>query len=327
MRILRSLVTLITFFCSSSFLSGQSPVEYFLTDQLICSNDTLSLPLQTRDFINVRNFQSSIRWNIEDLSFQSLVEIHPLLADNFLINTDSIETGGLGYFWLDTTAGDPLVLPDSTVLFVLKFIISNGTDMSTIDFGEVPTLTETVVETNGVPVQVGSEQIPGLITINEITAESEIQSVTQTNNGAIDLTILTGQGPFSFLWNTGATTEDLENLIPGDYSVIITDVTGCMGIFSFLVENITSTDDVFNNQLIIQPNPTQDFFRINFMETNWHSVYQLKLYDPFGKLILQKDNLNTQINEKVDLQKYPSGLYFLEIISERKKQIFKVIKR
>ena len=149
------------------------------------------MPVQANDFINVRNFQSSIRWNPENLTFQSLVEIHPLLADNFLINTDSIGSGGLGYFWLDTTAGDPLVLPDSTVLFVLKFLITNGVETTNVGFGEVPTLTETVIETNGIPFQVGSEQIPGLITTNEITVEAEIQSVTQTNNGEINLTILT----------------------------------------------------------------------------------------------------------------------------------------
>jgi len=324
---LRSLVFLIFFGCFSTCLSGQAPVEYFLTDQLICANDTLNLSLQARDFINVRNFQSSIRWNTEELSFESLMEIHPQLVDNFLINTDSVDSGGLGYFWLDNTAGDPLVLLDSTVLFVLKFLISDGTEMANIGFGEVPTLTETVVETNGVPAQVNSEQIPGIITINEITAEAEIQLVTQTDNGEINLTILTGQGPFSFLWNTGATTEDLENLIPGEYSVMITDAIGCMANFSFLVEISTSIADDFNNQLVIKPNPTHDYFNINFMITNWNSVYQFKLYDPLGKIILQKNNLNTQFTEKVDLQKYPSGLYFLEIKSERKSQIFRIIKK
>ena len=327
MTMIRSLVILIFYVCFSIGLSGQVAVEYFLTDQLICANDTVNLPLQARDFINVRNFQSSIRWNTDELTFESLGEIHPQLVDNFLINTDSVGSGGLGYFWADNTAGDPLVLPDTTVLFVINFLISDGTEMTDVGFGEVPTLTETVVETNGVPAQVNSEQIPGFITINEINAEAEIQSVTQTNNGEINLTVLTGQDPFSFLWNTGATTEDLENLIPGDYSVVITDALGCIASFSFLVENITSTDNDFNNQLIITPNPTHDFFRINFMITNWNRVYQFNLYDSFGKIILQRNNLNTQLTEKVDLQEYPSGLYFLEIRIERKSQIFKVIKR
>ncbi|MFI1743272.1 HYR domain-containing protein [Thalassobellus sediminis] len=36
-----------------------------------------------------------------------------------------------------------------------------------------------------------------------------------------------GTGPFTYLWNTGATTQTITNLIPGTYSVTVTDVNGC----------------------------------------------------------------------------------------------------
>jgi len=47
------------------------------------------------------------------------------------------------------------------------------------------------------------------------------------NNGDIDLTVSGGTAPFTFTWSNGASTEDISNLIPGDYSITVTDANGC----------------------------------------------------------------------------------------------------
>lgn len=52
------------------------------------------------------------------------------------------------------------------------------------------------------------------------------------NNGAINLYVSEGIPPYTYLWSNGATTEDLENLEPGIYTVTVTDATGACDIIS-----------------------------------------------------------------------------------------------
>ncbi|HRH01812.1 MAG TPA: SprB repeat-containing protein [Bacteroidia bacterium] len=47
-----------------------------------------------------------------------------------------------------------------------------------------------------------------------------------SNNGSINTYIMGGIAPFTFVWNTGATTKNLSNLSAGSYSVTVTSSTG-----------------------------------------------------------------------------------------------------
>lgn len=62
-----------------------------------------------------------------------------------------------------------------------------------------------------------------------ITASSVVSNENCNAEGAfsIDLSTSGGQGPFTYMWSNGATTEDIHNVNSGAYSVVITDVNGC----------------------------------------------------------------------------------------------------
>lgn len=61
-----------------------------------------------------------------------------------------------------------------------------------------------------------------------ISAETSLMNPTcSQSNGSIDLTPVGGVGPYTFEWNTGETTEDLNNLPEGTYRVRIADASGC----------------------------------------------------------------------------------------------------
>ncbi|PHN05775.1 SdrD B-like domain-containing protein [Flavilitoribacter nigricans] len=58
---------------------------------------------------------------------------------------------------------------------------------------------------------------------------------TGDENGAVDITVSGGTPPYTFAWSTGQTTEDLDNLIAGAYTVTVTDANDCTAMETFTV--------------------------------------------------------------------------------------------
>lgn len=73
-------------------------------------------------------------------------------------------------------------------------------------------------------------------------------SCTDGGNGAIDLTPGGGVAPYTYLWSTGATTQDISGLTSNTYTVTITDANGCQLAVSVPVTQPTP--------LTIQPDPS-----------------------------------------------------------------------
>jgi hypothetical protein len=58
-------------------------------------------------------------------------------------------------------------------------------------------------------------------------AVAATQPACTQSNGSINITVTGGAQPYTFAWSNGMTTEDLQNLAPGSYKVIVTDANGC----------------------------------------------------------------------------------------------------
>ena len=136
-----------------------------------------------------------------------------------------------------------------------NYLWSNGGNTFQISSLTAGTYEVTVSDDNGCTV---SQQA----TINQPTDLLQISSSTiddadcfGNSDGAIDITPFGGWGSYSFLWSNGAVSEDLINLISGNYTVTITDgVIGCTAIATYTVGqpsvlnlNIDSSTDILCN--------------------------------------------------------------------------------
>ena len=66
----------------------------------------------------------------------------------------------------------------------------------------------------------------------ELDAIATNLSCFNNNTGSIDLIVNGGQTPYTYLWNNGATTQDLSALPAGLYSVTVTDAGNCTQTYS-----------------------------------------------------------------------------------------------
>jgi gliding motility-associated-like protein len=66
-----------------------------------------------------------------------------------------------------------------------------------------------------------------------------------STNGSIDVTVTKGTGPYTYLWNTSDTTQDLTNIGSGFYRVTVTDLNGCVATDSFNISQPDSLNRIF----------------------------------------------------------------------------------
>ncbi len=73
--------------------------------------------------------------------------------------------------------------------------------------------------------------LPGVTIISAVTDAT----CSSLSNGAINIAVSGGAAPYSFGWNDGVTTQNRAGILPGAYSVSVTDFTGCNATHSATV--------------------------------------------------------------------------------------------
>lgn len=98
----------------------------------------------------------------------------------------------------------------------------------------------------------------GSTTLDPVISSNLTPAICGVSNGAIDLTISGGVSPFTFVWASGPTSEDLTSIPPGTYSVQVEGANGCEATANFVVQDspvaITVTGSPTVNTSCVTPN-------------------------------------------------------------------------
>ena len=145
-------------------------------------------------------------------------------------------------------------------------------------------------------------------------------------DGSIDVSIveIVPDGPYTYSWNSGETTQDISGLLPGTYTVTITGASGCTITESFVVENSVAITLLSNEwQLSVYPNPAKDQFVIDF-NFNSDTDVRFEMLDMIGQVVEQSTMQFNVGKRTIDASRFESGIYLLRFTNGKTQQIIRV---
>lgn len=141
------------------------------------------------------------------------------------IDQPSCESSSAGRIALAVTGG---VAP-------YTFLWENGATTQTVENLAPGNYAVTVKDSKGCSFQATYEiSAPQQISIQEQITQPSCEG---SANGQIQLTVQGGLAPYTYSWNNGSSTKNLEELSAGTYTATVTDASGCSVEKSFVLQN------------------------------------------------------------------------------------------
>ena len=267
----------------------------------------------------------------------------------------TIQKGAGGVFSASSIVNNPICMGDSSGNIKVypgcgtpPYQIIWSTGDTSMELNNVPAGTYTYILTDSMGASITDTVVLSgpsqALTANAVVTNPKCY---QQNNGSISVNVQGGHPPYSYLWNTGATTNSIHNVGANTYSVLITDSVGCETQKSYtltqpaaLVLSGSKQDDATGNctgsagvsvtggttpytYLWNDPNaqttPTASglcagVYKVTVTDSNQCKVYQtFVLYNTVG---IEQPDIETQIGV------YPNpgenGIFNLEITSHSK---------
>jgi hypothetical protein len=148
-------------------------------------------------------------------------------------------------------------------------------------------------------------------------------SAAEANDGFIDLMMKEESGSYTFEWSNKATTEDIFNLFPGDYTVTVTDEKGCVASSTIAVAAESSVTDVTTGEkddMIMLYSDMQTIFIILSEENS--DVARVEIYSIAGNRVYYQalNSVRNQIHANL-----PKGNYVVKVVQGNYQVTGKVI--
>ena len=236
---------------------------------------------------------------------------------DLMTEMDTVPTnGGTGWAFSDALGG--------TGGSAGGFTITNSTNNVTWDND-----LSGILSFNNLPVLSGPWVMQGIVytadgTICSITADSlivffgtespNIDDLVDGGNGNGIVDVSGGVPPYSYLWSDDdmQTTDTASNLVPGDYTVIVTDAYGCTaeGMVTINSTGVGQIDGL--TALTISPNPTNGQFSVQLTLQTIEKV-EVQVLDVSGKILEQAEKVMSDGHFEFNMNNQAAGVYLLKI--------------
>lgn len=167
-------------------------------------------------------------------------------------------------------------------------------------------------------------------------SSTEITCDPDTMDGTAMVVAIGGRMPYAYLWNNGETTQTIENLSAGKYTLIFTDANNCSVQDSIVVELSSQCDGIVDptdptnpNSPIATRDEVPNVFTPNGDGTNdtWkvasnpdsYDELSVKIYNRLGARVFEDGAYENSWRGTFQStgENLPEGTYFYEIVAER----------
>ncbi|NOQ74339.1 MAG: HYR domain-containing protein [Crocinitomix sp.] len=236
-----------------------------------------------------------------------------------LIYSDSV--GFTNPLAINANIIDPLCFGDTTGIIEVRMIgavapiiynWSTGDTTATLTNVTAGDYTLTVTDSNGCEISSTYSLIePDSLYLDLYSPEDEFGYNITTfmgEDGWIDLTVYGGAPDYLYLWSDGSTSEDIEDLTAGLYSVLVTDLNGC---------TVTGSIDLIQPLTLEMPtgftpngDGYNDFFVINGLDIFPNN--EIVIYSRWGNIVYsQSDYANEWYGNNNAGKELPDGTYYV----------------
>lgn len=274
----------------------QPPQVIHITAGEVLSSCTgnVYVPVIAEDFNNVAAFSLVLNFNQAILQFDSCQELHPALQGSQLVFNDVD-----GYLFIGGVSLNPVNIGNDTLFHIYFIGEAGGSSLNWATaipgYCEFSDISGQVIESTYTSGNVSIVPDPLISDAGADTLVESGEPVTLTGNAT------GGEPPYSWLWNTGETTQTIivNPVSTISYSLKVTDNQNCEALDYVIVEvppePVVDTVDLqagwsgISSYVIPQNPAVENIFQPNLTEL-------IILIDPYGKIYWPGQEINTIIN-------------------------------
>lgn len=157
----------------------------------------------------------------------------------------------------------------------------------------------------------------------EVFAQATNEVIPPGNNGAIVLTVSGGSGQYlddaslyQYQWNNGATTKNLSGLTTGDYTVTVSDRSGCTTAAVQVVtvgQTVGTTDPAAVQALDLWPNPARESAFL-YLRLHAPAAVRVDVLNMLGQSVtVYEAGTTDRLAQTLDVAAWPDGAYWVRV--------------